>query len=78
MMTTSAGAKRIGLLFSTADIDARLDPARTADIPDIQIGDELYSDGCGLMSTKLAVDLARAKKMMFHGKRYTPTVFQIR
>jgi hypothetical protein len=77
-LTPHAGAKRIGLLFSTADIDAQLDPARTTDIPDIKIGDELFSDGCGLMSVRLATNLAKAKKIVFRGKRYTPAVFQIR
>lgn len=40
-----AGAKRIGLLFSGAEIDWDLDPALTKDIPDITIGEELFSDG---------------------------------
>jgi hypothetical protein len=73
-----SGAKRIGLLFSTADVDAQLDPARTLDIPDIKDGDELFSDGCGLMSKRLAMDLAKKKKIVFRNKRYTPAVFQIR
>lgn len=39
------GAKRIGLLFSGAEIDWDLNPALTRDIPDITIGEELFSDG---------------------------------
>ena len=39
------GAKRIGLLFSGAEIDWDLNPALTKDIPDITIGEELFSDG---------------------------------
>jgi hypothetical protein len=74
----SIGAKRIGLLFSSADIDMQLDPARTADIRDIRVGDELFSDGCGLMARRLAVALAKEKKIIFRNQRYTPSVFQIR
>jgi hypothetical protein len=48
------------------------------DIPDIKDGDELFSDGCGLMSKLLAMNLAKTKKIIFRNKRYTPTVFQIR
>lgn len=72
------GAKRIGLLFSEAQIDYRLDPRYIADIPDIKSGDEVFSDGCGLISKNLAVQLSRSKKIIFRGVRYTPGVFQIR
>lgn len=71
-------AKRIGLLFSGASIDYNLDPRFTEDIDDITIGDELFSDGCGLISRRLAVALSRHKKIIFRGARYTPAVFQIR
>lgn len=74
----SQGAKRIGLLFSSADIDYLLDPKHVADIPDITVGDELFSDGCGLISRWLAIQLSKSKKIIFRGRRYTPTVFQIR
>ncbi|KAG9082628.1 hypothetical protein FRC07_014152, partial [Ceratobasidium sp. 392] len=40
-------AKRIGLLFSGADIDWDLDPRHTKDIPDIMVGEELFSDASG-------------------------------
>jgi hypothetical protein len=72
------GAKRIGLLFSSAQIDYNLDPRRIGDIPDIRVGDEVFSDGCGLISKYLAVQLSKAKKIIFRGVRYTPTIFQIR
>jgi len=42
------------------------------------VGDENFSDGCGLMSRRLAVALSKTKKIMFRGARYTPAVFQIR
>lgn len=77
-MTFYAGAKRIGLLFSSAEIDYQLDPARTEDIHDMKIGDEVFSDGCGLMSRRLAVNLAKRKHMVFRNSRYTPCVVQIR
>jgi RNA dependent RNA polymerase len=72
------GAKRIGLLFSGAELDFRLDPTKVADIPDMISGDEVFSDGCGLMSKKLAIYVSKAKRIIFRGKRYTPCVFQIR
>lgn len=72
------GAKRIGLLFSSSQIDYQLDPALIDDIPDIKLGDEVFSDGCGLISKKMAIQLSRAKKIVFRGTRYTPVVFQIR
>ncbi|THU86805.1 RdRP-domain-containing protein, partial [Dendrothele bispora CBS 962.96] len=71
-------AKRIGLLFSEAQIDYVLDPKYISDIPDIKAGDEIFSDGCGLISKRLAVQVSRAKKIIFRGKGYTPCVFQIR
>jgi regulator of nonsense transcripts 1 len=72
------GAKRIGLLFSSAELDFTLDPCLTADIEDIVSGDENFSDGCGLMSRALAVDVSKSKKIIFREQRYTPCVFQIR
>ncbi|KAF9521888.1 RNA-dependent RNA polymerase, partial [Crepidotus variabilis] len=71
-------AKRIGLLFSAAQIDYNLDPKLVGDIPDISVGDEVFSDVCGLISKYLAVQLSKAKRITFRAKRYTPTVFQIR
>ncbi|PPQ66641.1 hypothetical protein CVT24_006933 [Panaeolus cyanescens] len=78
IMNVAKRAKRIGLLFSSAEIDFTLDPRRVADIPDIKIDDEVFSDGCGLMSKRLAVHVSKAKRIIFRGTRYTPTVFQIR
>ncbi|KAG5653862.1 hypothetical protein H0H81_009941 [Sphagnurus paluster] len=78
IMNIAKRAKRIGLLFSEAQLDWQLDPQYIADIPDIKSGDEIFSDGCGLMSRHFAVQLSRAKKIIFRGARYTPCVFQIR
>ena len=73
-----SGSKRIGLLFSSAQIDYNLDPRWVADISDISVGDEVFSDGCGLISKRLAVQLSKRKQIIYRGARYTPTVFQIR
>ena len=75
---SASGSKRIGLLFSSAQIDYNLDPRWVADIPDISVGDEVFSDGCGLISKRLAVQLSKRKQIIYRGARYTPTVFQIR
>ena len=77
-LKTYLGAKRIGLLFSSAQIDYELNPVWVDDIPDIKLGDEVFSDGCGLISKRLSIQLSRAKKIIFRGIRYTPVVFQIR
>jgi len=72
------GAKRIGLLFAGASIDTRLDPQKTLDIPDMTVGEEVFSDGCGLMARNFASQVAKKKGIKFRNKRYTPTVLQIR
>jgi regulator of nonsense transcripts 1 len=72
------GAKRIGLLFSEAEVYWDLNPELTADIPDIKVGDEVFSDGCGLISRRFANLLSHKKHIIFRTSRYTPSVFQIR
>jgi hypothetical protein len=47
-------------------------------IPDIEVGDTLFSDGCGLMSLHYARLLARQKRIIFRQQKYTPCVIQIR
>ena len=60
-------------------MDWILDPKHILDIPDIKSGDgEVFSDGCGLISRRFAMQLSKNKKIVFRGVRYTPTVFQIR
>lgn len=73
-----SGAKRIGLLFSKAEIDWNLDPKVTEDIEDIIFDGENFSDGCGLIGPQFARLLSRRKGLRFHGRPYTPGVFQIR
>ncbi|TFY59052.1 hypothetical protein EVG20_g7930 [Dentipellis fragilis] len=53
IMNVAKRAKRIGLLFSGAEIDYELDPKYVGDIGDLTIGDENFSDGCGLISRRL-------------------------
>ncbi|KAJ7022448.1 RNA-directed RNA polymerase [Mycena alexandri] len=78
IMSASKRAKRIGLLFSEAQVDYNLDPRRVKDIEDIQSGDgELFSDGCGLISQWLARELAKSKKIIFRDVRYTPCVLML-
>ena len=72
------GAKRIGLLFSSAEVDFELDPKWIADIDDITSGDENFSDGCGLIAPSLAKRISKAKQIIFREMRYTPSVYQIR
>jgi len=55
-----------------------LDPQMTLDIPDMTVGKEVFSDGCGLMARNFAIQVAKKKGIKFRSKRYTPTVFQIR
>ncbi|KAH7881903.1 RNA-directed RNA polymerase [Phlebopus sp. FC_14] len=78
IMNVAKRAKRIGLLFSAAELDVQLDPKRTTDIDDIENADTNFSDGCGLMAKRLAIQVSKAKCIIFRNRRYTPAVFQIR
>ena len=71
-------AKRIGLLFSAAQMATKLRPDRCQDIPDITKGDYNFTDGCGLISTHLAKLLVQRAHIRYRNRRYTPSVFQIR
>ncbi|KAJ4468847.1 RNA dependent RNA polymerase-domain-containing protein [Lentinula aciculospora] len=78
IMNVAKRAKRIGLLFSGAEVDFILDSQYVGDIDDLTTGDENFSDGCGLISKRLCVQIARMKRILFQGRRYTPCVYQIR
>ncbi|KAL4068636.1 RNA dependent RNA polymerase-domain-containing protein [Scleroderma yunnanense] len=78
IMTAAKRAKRIGLLFSAAEIDVQLDPKWIADIGDIENSTTNFSDGCGLMAKRFAMQVSKAKRIVFRNQRYTPSVFQIR
>lgn len=71
-------AKRIGLLFSTADRVVDVAPGRCHDIPDIEDGDFNFTDECGLISLDFAKLLVRKTPIVFRNQRYLPSVFQIR
>ena len=72
------GVKRIGLLFSAAELDIQLDPEWMTDINNIENADTNFSDGCGLMSKHWAVQVSKAKRIIFRNQRYVPCVPQIR
>lgn len=78
MNTVAKKAKRIGLLFSSAEMATKLDPERCEDIDDIELGDYCFTDGCGLISKQLAQLLVQRRNIVFRNKRYLPSVFQIR
>jgi hypothetical protein len=78
--TLGAGAKRIGLLFSTAEVGVNLPVAQTQDIKDIMSKDGKLemSDGCGLISCNLSRAIAKKLDIHFESKVYVPNVFQLR
>ncbi|KAL9117135.1 MAG: hypothetical protein Q9187_006333, partial [Circinaria calcarea] len=76
--TVAKKAKRIGLLFSTAEFAIELQPDRCEDIPDVVSKDYVFTDGCGLISRHLANLLAQKARIQFRNKSYLPSVFQIR
>lgn len=47
-------------------------------IADIQANGFNFTDGCGLMSLRLARAIAVKTKLMFAGQRYIPSVVQLR
>jgi regulator of nonsense transcripts 1 len=78
LKTAGKMAKRIGLLFSTAETVMNISPDRCEDISDIESEGYIFTDGCGLIARSLAQDLARRAGIKFRNDRYTPSVFQIR
>ncbi|KAF7546291.1 hypothetical protein G7Z17_g8547 [Cylindrodendrum hubeiense] len=71
-------AKRIGLLFSAADVAMNISSDMVKDIPDVKRQGHVFTDGCGLIAPVLARDVARQLGVAFRNRRYTPAVFQIR
>lgn len=76
--TVAKKAKRIGLLFSTAQMAMELQPKRCEDIPDVVSKDYIFTDGCGLISVHLAGLLVKQADIKYRNKKYFPSVFQIR
>ena len=70
--------KRIGLLFSAAEIACEVQPEYCEDIPDVASKDYNFTDGCGLISKDFATVLVKAMNITFRNQRYMPSVFQIR
>jgi hypothetical protein len=71
-------AKRIGLLFSSAEVTLNLRSDRCQDIEDVVTKDYIFTDGCGLISTQLARQLVQKRNIVFRDRRYLPSVYQIR
>ena len=71
-------AKRIGLLFSSAEVTLSLPPERCQDIDDVVYQNYIFTDGCGLVSIQFARLLAQRRNIVFRDRRYLPSVFQIR
>ncbi|KAK5170250.1 uncharacterized protein LTR77_004836 [Saxophila tyrrhenica] len=78
MKSVAKKVKRIGLLFSTAEVAVQLDPDRCEDIDDVVFQDYTFTDGCGLISEQLARTVVQRRNIVFRNKRYLPSVFQIR
>ncbi|CAF9925404.1 hypothetical protein IMSHALPRED_006464 [Imshaugia aleurites] len=70
--------KRIGLLFSTAEIVCEVEVGCYEDIPDIFAKDYNFTDGCGLISEAFAKFLVKKKDLRFRNQKYMPSSFQIR
>jgi hypothetical protein len=71
-------AKRIGLLFSSAEASLTLLPERSQDIDDVSSKDYIFTDGCGLISPQLAAQLALRRHITFRNQKYLPSIYQIR
>jgi hypothetical protein len=71
-------AKRIGLLFSGAEMAVTLPEDRCEDINDVKYNDYTFTDGCGLISSHLTKQLVQQRNITYRNKRYHPSVFQIR
>jgi len=78
MKTVAKKAKRIGLLFSSAEVAMIVDPARCEDIPDVENDNYIFTDGCGSISPRFAQELSRRLRLCFRVRRYSPSVFQLR
>ncbi|KAK3360901.1 RNA dependent RNA polymerase-domain-containing protein [Lasiosphaeria ovina] len=74
MKTVQKKAKRIGLLFSVADVVMTINPSRCEDISDIEKADYVFTD---LVAPKFAQHVARRISVKFR-IRYTPSVYQVR
>lgn len=76
--TAAKKAKRIGLLFSTANFVCEVSDARYQDIDDIERDGFIFTDGCGLASKDFVAFFASKKPIIYRDRRYHPSVLQIR
>ncbi|KIW73618.1 hypothetical protein PV04_01721 [Phialophora macrospora] len=76
--TVAKKAKRIGLLFSTADVVQDVPATRCQDVDDVERDGFIFSDGCGLVSKYFVRLLASKMRIVFRDRRYHPSVLQIR
>ena len=65
-------------MFSTAERVLDVPAERCQDIDDVERDGFIFTDGCGLISKNLVHKLARKKPIIFHDRRYYPSVLQIR
>jgi hypothetical protein len=77
LKTVAKKAKRIGLLFSSADMAVILPLGRCEYIDDITNNGYTFTDGCGLISSHLARQLVSKRKIVYRNKKYLSSVFQI-
>jgi hypothetical protein len=70
--------KRIGLLFISAEVTTTLNPEHTEEIADIRRGGYVFTDGCGLLASSLAKQIAKKNNTAHRNISYVPSVFQIR
>ncbi|KXS97624.1 hypothetical protein AC578_5741 [Pseudocercospora eumusae] len=78
MQSVSKKAKRLGLLFSSAEHALELQPERCSDIDDVKLGEFVFTDGCGMIAVQLAKLIAQRKRIIYRNKKYLPSVLQIR
>ena len=78
MKTVGKKAKRIGLLFSVAEVACDVAPDQCEDIPDVTKDDYNFTDGCGLISEQFAKILAKMRNVLYRNQRYIPSVYQLR
>ena len=78
MKSVAKKVKRIGLVFSTAEIVCEVSTDQCEDIADVSSKDYIFTDGCGLISQNFAKFLAKSMNIKFRNQKYLPSVFQMR
>lgn len=78
LRTAAKKAKRIGLLFSSAEVTMEVLPERCEDIDDVSRHEYTFTDGCGRIAGQLARLIVQKRNIVFRNRRYLPAVYQIR